>query len=204
MAANGLPGNPTATERTTASRLIDVNSIMRNIGPRRLVIGVVAAALLVLAGCAKESPTVCPVLGVLGKASSVTKFGPGGGQAPENVSWQAEIANADLDCVYTTDLLDEMEVNMRVNMIGRHGPAGGPDTARVEYFVVITDRTGTIVTKKIFPATINFGGQQQVAITEEIWQLYRLETGGGGSLYEVWVGFQLSDDEVEYNRRAGL
>lgn len=181
-----------------------MNSIVLQIGPRRLVIGVVVTALLVLAGCAKESPTVCPVLGVLGKASSVTKFGPGGGQAPDNVSWQAEISNADLNCVYTTDLLDEMEVNMRINMIGRKGPVGAPDTARVEYFVVITDRTGTIVTKKIFPATINFGGQQQVAITEEIWQLYRLETGGGGSLYEVWTGFQLSDDEVEYNRRAGL
>lgn len=165
---------------------------------------VTLAAALLLSSCANQPKTVCPVLGVLDTASSVTKFPPGAAPEPENVAWQAEITGADLDCKYTTDLLDEMEVNMRIDMAGRKGPAAGGDEAEVQYFVVITDRAGTVVTKKVFPAKIDFNGNRQAAITEEIWQLYRLEAGGGGALYEVWVGFQLTEAEVEYNRRNGV
>ncbi|MDJ0893641.1 MAG: hypothetical protein QNJ92_00750 [Alphaproteobacteria bacterium] len=161
----------------------------------------VGALALALVGCAKEPPTVCPVLGVLETASMVTKFGAGGPQAPENVAYAAEITDADLDCAYTSDTLDEMEVNLRIRMLGRKGPLAAQDAADLEYFVVITDRSGTVVTKKVFPATFEFEGQAQAAITEEIWQYYRLRSGGGGNLYEVWVGFQLSDEETEFNRQ---
>lgn len=157
-------------------------------------------ALTVLAGCGTAPSTICPVVGVLDAASQVTKFSAGAALAPENVTWQAEITGADLSCEYTSDTLDEMEVNLQIDMVGYRGPAAPGDEVQLRYFVVITDRTGTVVTKKEFPATIEFGGRAQASLREDIWQLYRLNTGGGGSLFEVWVGFQLSDEEVEFNR----
>lgn len=160
--------------------------------------------MALLPGCAKAPPTICPVLGVLESAATLTRFRPGGAGGDADVAYAAEITDADLSCVLKGDLLYEMEVNLKIAITGRKGPAADSDRADLEYFVVVTDRGGNVVTKKTFPAAIEFGDRTEVTTVEEIWQLYELKYGGGGSLYEIWVGFQLSDDELEFNRKQGV
>lgn len=167
--------------------------------------GLLAGLLALLPGCAQEPPTICPVLGVLDSAATLTRLQPGAASGDADVAYVAEITDADLSCVLKGDLLYHMEVNLKIAITGRKGPAADSERAEVEYFVVITDRSGNVVTKKTFPATIEFDGRPQATVVEEIWQLYELEQGGAGSLYEIWVGFQLTDEELEFNRkqRAG-
>lgn len=168
-------------------------------GLRAVAFGVLA---LYLTACAMKQPrTICPVLGVLDNAASVTKFEPGAGRADSNIQYYAAITGSNLNCEYKGDLLFSMEVNMRINIAARKGPAAKSDTAKLHYFVVITDRNGNVITKKVFPATVAFKGRPEARIVEKIWQNYNLTRGGGGgSLYEVWVGFQLTDSQLKFNR----
>ena len=169
-------------------------------GLRAVTLAVLA---LYLTACGIKQPrTICPVLGVLDNASSLTKFKPSGGPADSDIQYYAEITGTDLDCEYKGNLLFSMEVNMRINIAARKGPAATSDTAKLNYFVVITDRAGNVITKKVFPATVTFNGRPEAHIVEKIWQDYNLARGGGGggSLYEVWVGFQLTDPELQFNR----
>ena len=93
---------------------------------------------------------------------------------------------------------------MRIPIRAAKGPAAPSEETELQYFVAILDRSGNIITRKVLPLELDFDGDFQIALTEEVWQLYPLRNAaGGGGLYEVWVGFQLSDQELEYNRQQG-
>lgn len=178
---------------------------MTGVAPRQRPAGALAGVaglglLAVLAGCATPIETICPRLGVSDQAGSVTRFAAGGGTAPDNVVWISDIAVADLSCNYRDELGVLMEVNLDIDMVATSGPRyqGGP--ADVRYFVAITDLRGNIITRKDFEADIPIGGGGQGATREEIWQLYNLEGGGTGARYEIWVGFMLTDEELQHNR----
>jgi len=157
--------------------------------------------LAVLSGCAGvEVATICPRLGISEQTGSLTRFADGGGRGQDNVVWISDIAVADLSCNYRDELGVLMEVNLDIDMVATGGPRYQGGQADVRYFVAITDLRGNIITREEFEIGIPIGGQGQGAIREETWQLYNLEEGGTGARYEVWVGFMLSDEELQHNR----
>lgn len=164
----------------------------------RAVLVAVGLALLV-AGCAQVNPSVCPRAAVLGAASSITKMAPGT-TGPNGVIVEAEMIGLELDCIFRGEQAIELESNFVMDIIARRGPALRGDVAEVEYFVVITDRAGNVLTKEVFPLRLPFSGRNEVRIKEHTWQYYRLEKGTRGSSYEIWAGFQLSDTELRMKR----
>lgn len=161
-----------------------------------------AAALslaLFVAACTATSPAVCPRVAVLAQASSLTKFAPGG-TGPNDVSVQAEMVGVEIDCLYRGDQSAELESNMAMEITARRGPAMRGQEIDVEYFVVITDRSGNVLTKRVFPLRLDFGSGSTLRLKEHTWEQYQLRDGGSGSSYEIWTGFQLSDEELKYNR----
>jgi hypothetical protein len=158
------------------------------------------AAVLALAGCTTTPSAICPRVAALDQASSLTRFRPGSAGAPEDVMFKADITRVDTDCKYSGSANSELEANLRLYITAERGPALQGTSANVEYFVVITDRGGVVLAKRIFPMRIDFGNLQAVNLVEGTWQYFRLNRGGGAG-YEIWSGWQLSESELQFNRQ---
>jgi hypothetical protein len=166
--------------------------------------GIAALAGLAACGNLPKERGICPRVAILGDAGKVTKFRPGAPETAENVVFTAEMRNINITCKYTEQTLATMEADVLVTMILRKGPAMQGDVAEVPYFVSVTDRRGTVLNKREFPLRINFSGNPAVEHVEKSWQYYRMRRGYGGIEYETWVGFQLDDRELEFNRRTAV
>ena len=164
-------------------------------------------AALVLASCGTQQTKVCPRVAILNHASSVTKFAPAGPMSPANAAYSVEMTDIKMDCKYGGGNLSELEANVEVLVTARKGPMWTGGTGNAVYFVVVTDRAGTVLAKRTFPIRFELGGKATLDFREGSWMFVDLSQGTrtGGASYEIWTGFQLSDDELRYNRaRLGL
>ncbi len=173
-------------------------------------LGLVAIAAGLVAACGANPKTrvgICPRVAILGKASKVTKFAPGAAHKPQNVMYTAELLRTDLECRYgeAGDALNyNLYVDLDTTVIVRRGPAMRGDRARLRYFVIITDRRGTVLSKREFPVSVSFDGRKTATKVIGSWQFYSLKRSGTGLAYETWVGFQLSPAELRHNRKIGV
>lgn len=166
-----------------------------------------AAALLglgVLAGCGAvpKERGICPRVAILADAGKITKFRAGAPETPENVEFTGQMREIKITCKYNDQLNSELEGDVYVTMVLARGPAMRGNVAELPYFITVTDRRGTVLSKREFPLRIDFGSNRAVEHTERSWQFYRLRRGFTGIEYETWTGFQLDERQLEYNRRA--
>ena len=166
-------------------------------GFRRLTVA--AGLALLAAACTAISPAVCPRVAVLDQASSLTKFASGGA-GPNDVSVDAEMVGVEIDCLYRGDQSATLESNLAMEITARRGPAMRGQAIEVQYFVAITDRSGNVLSKRVFPLRLDFGSRSTLRLKEHTWQQYQLRDGSSGSSFEIWTGFQLSDEELKFNR----
>jgi hypothetical protein len=159
------------------------------------------AAVSACGGIPKERG-ICPRVAILSDAGKVTQFRKGAPETPANVVFTGEMMNIRITCKYNDQQLLELEADVYVTMILRKGPAMQGDVAELPYFITVSDRRGTVLSKREFPLRVNFGGNPAVEHVERSWQFYRLKRGYAGIEYETWAGFQLDDRQLEFNRRA--
>lgn len=180
-------------------------SALRRFAPARRRAGIfrVAAVLvvtgLVVASCGGQKKGVCPRIAVLAQAGEITELG-----ANNEIAFRAEMTDVRVECEYRTADLQEMTADITSRMRVTKGPGLQGDSVRFNYFVTVTDRRGNVLNKRVFPVTVNFRGRQSISFNEGSWQFYKMRRGGTGLAYEIWIGFQLTDAQVEYNRRKSL
>ncbi len=174
--------------------------------PRRWTagVGLVALAAALLAGCSsmggEKLNLACPKVGILGEAARVTVFGAGAGQGPTNVAANAVVGDFSGNCTY-----DEtgVTIDVSVALVAERGPALVGDQVALTYFVAISKPDGTIVTKQVFPTTIEFKGNAPRAGSREDLQPHiPLAKGVDARGYQVLLGFQLTPAQLDYNRRT--
>lgn len=179
-------------------------------GRRRIALraGLLAALLgLVLASCGTQQTKVCPRVAILNHASSITKFAPTGPMSPDNAAYTIEMTDIKMECKYGGGNLNELEANVEVLVTARRGPKWQGGRGSAVYFVVVTDRSGTVLAKRTFPIRFELGDKATLDFSEGSWMYVDLAQGKrtGGAAYEIWTGFQLTNDELRYNRaRLGL
>jgi len=166
-----------------------------------------AAALTglgLLAGCGgvPKERGICPRVAILADAGKITKFRPGAPESPENIEFTGQMREIKITCKYNDQLNTELEGDVYVTMVLMKGPAMSGDAAELPYFITVTDRRGTVLSKREFPLRISFSGNRAVEHIERSWQYYRLRRGYSGIEYETWAGFQLDERQLEFNRRA--
>jgi len=163
---------------------------------RFAVLGLVLAA----AGCgAPQLP--CPAAMVLRDASQVVKFTPGASEDPQNVRYVGEIAEAKLNCSYDPKTYERMDVAMGVAFQATRPLASAASMAQFDYFVAIVNLEGEVLARKEFPLELPFPpGQTEASKIEEIHQTIPLKYPQNGGSLQIWVGFMLSDAELQYNR----
>lgn len=159
---------------------------------------------LTLAACGGDSydptlPQGCPEVSVLREASEVTQFRPGGGRDLTDVVARAVIADYSGECDYVDDPA-RVEMEMALALVGERGPAAsGPTT--VDYFVSVIDPQGRILNKRVFSAELAFeSGAARGGSIQQLRQVIPLPSLIEGEAYGVIVGFQLTPEQLRFNR----
>jgi hypothetical protein len=158
----------------------------------------VLVALPLLSACNRQPP-VCPDVLVVGDARQVTKYRAGPGRDITDVSFEAVIGAGGLECSVRRD---EIVVDLRVEIGLQRGPAAPPGAGEVEYFVAIADSGRQILARQRFTTRVEFQANvNRSGVFEELRQRIPIKAGQTGDDFTIFVGLQLSEEEIERNRR---
>ena len=173
---------------------------------RSLVPALCTLGLAACAGSSERAPA-CPRAAVLNDAATLTRFAPGGGRDPLDIDFDVEIADLASGCQFEKKgkTFDRLVVAVAPVLITTRGPANASRKAEYGYFVSLIDPDGNIISRQSFPVTVPFSGNQRQLtqrdddppVTIDI-PLTRVEDAVN---YEILLGLQLTEDELQYNRQ---
>jgi hypothetical protein len=166
---------------------------------RRLVI--VFGLGLALGGCSwvsgQYSDVKCPGAGVVGGIDTVSRF-DGHGTGYVNLADRATLGGVKSDCS-----VDSSGVSVTVSMstVAELGPQASGRTIEFPYFVAITDAHDKVVAKRVFANSVTFKPNDNRAGSQDtITERIPLSNPRDADRYHVVLGFQLTEDELAYNR----
>ena len=160
--------------------------------------GVLIAALP-FAAQAEDLPD-CPQIVIEKPTSKLTQFRDGPGRDITDIVLQAELEGFNGYCEAVDDGL---EVAMTANFTATLGPAAQGRTQRMAYFVAVVDKSDVILNKAVFPVTMTFPDNiNRVRVhDEEVVMTLPLAAGQTGPDFRIYIGFQVTRDQLEYNRQ---
>jgi hypothetical protein len=163
---------------------------------------VAAAGLLGLltlaAGCATEPEEVaCPTTALLKNTSQTTHF-RGSGRDLTDVDFRASVADVAQTCQLVGNVVD---IGLAVRLEAERGPANTTGNAPVRYFVAIVDPQRRVLAREAFDVVLPFKEGSKVLVRDELNPRLPLPKGANPAAYTIFVGFVLSRQELEYNRR---
>ncbi|AZU03701.1 hypothetical protein X907_1163 [Glycocaulis alkaliphilus] len=177
-------------------------------------IAAVFAAALVLSGCQsvrdrfdgpQPNPGPCPNALSLYDAHRLVEF-RGEERVLRNVGFTGEILNVRGACTYTDTRVSPIDMQMAVRFAFGRGAAAESSEKTYYYFVAVTRTDSVVIAREVFPITVRFQpGEDRVELTEEIGSIVipRAEATTSGANFEVIVGFEMTPEQVEFNR-SGL
>ena len=180
----------------------------------RLSVLSLSVAALALAGCSTvrdtlsdpaPNPGPCPNALALYDAHRLVEI-QGENPTFENVGFTAEVLNVASNCRYTDRNADPIHMEMAVRMAFGRGPAAQGDTKTYEMFLAVTRTDRAVIDRRVYPITVTFEpGEDRVEVIEEFnsIELPRVSPTTSGANYEILVGFELTDEQLEFNR-SGL
>ena len=182
---------------------------------RFLLLGLIP---LVIAGCSavEESyykllgndtyrPTVCPRLSILADASELTRYKPGPGRDIIDTTVEGVISGVDVKCGYELedDQSGVLNVSILLHFEATVGPANQTNKAQLAYFLAVLDQNKKVLKRETFPFEVHFPGNvvKSSFRDEPVQFILPIKRGEDGSIFEIYAGFQLTPEEVEFNRR---
>jgi hypothetical protein len=163
-------------------------------------------ALALLTGCdstATRFPTVCIDPRVPAEGATLTQYRPGDVQDLTTLESTAEILPRRIQggCLPRRDaILVKLQVPFRIE----RGPASRGRQVRLPWFVALVDsNTHEVLAKREFVDGVEFNPNETRAtgLSQEAEILVPLGQGRRAQDYEIWVSFQLTPEQLEYNRR---
>lgn len=183
----------------------------RTIARQMIGWGLIILGIFAVVGCSTdEQPPpaqICPRISVLGNAEMLTKFAIGTGRDLTDVDHEVRIVDIRYGCTYTEDETDQPILAVAVAPVftADRGPANSDRQARFTYFVAIADPQRAILNKQMFDLQVSFpGNRSRVTVSPDdppVTIDIPPVAGRLGPDYHVFVGLQLTPDELEYNRR---
>jgi len=163
------------------------------------------AALVALGGCSlfeskKELPP-CPRVSVLSEASKLTQFRTGQGRDITDVELQAEFTGYHGSCKFDYEK-QIMTVTMQVGIDAQRGPAAKGRKADIAYFIAIPAFSSTPKGKAIMQVPLEFPENTDRVryIDSEVEATFKVPKLDDLAKYEVFLGLQLTPEQLEYNR----
>lgn len=158
------------------------------------------ASVLLIAACSREKPqAACPRGVIPANSASVTRFRDGPGRDLTDVVAEGEIVNILVQCKYDKRAVT---VDLQIAIAGDRGPADRSRVAEFEYWIAIVDPQQNVVTKQ--PARVRFqftdNRTRLGQVLNEFEPYIPLADLKQGPEYQVIVGFQLTPEELAWNR----
>ncbi|NQV46821.1 MAG: hypothetical protein HQ504_03480 [Rhodospirillaceae bacterium] len=170
--------------------------------------GVFAALALLLGACSAAQdniPLPCPKTTVLADASSVTRFINATGRDIIDIDFEGTISGLSGSCAYNIDEdTGEGVINLEARPEFKISRGAANKTRQVEflYFASLVDAEGQVIEKQTFPFALKFKGNKTTIVDEDapLELTIPVKFGQSGDDFNILVGFQISREELEYNR----
>ena len=140
----------------------------------------------------------CPNFLLLAHAERMTKFSDGTGRDVTDVDFSTKITNFQGSCDHITS---GIEIELFVEISVHRGPANRSRKANFEYFVAIPRFHPAPAGKKILPVTVVFENKNRLVYRDQIYIEIPLSDKEVAANYDVYLGFQLTNKQREFNRR---
>jgi hypothetical protein len=165
---------------------------------RAAVIGLVLGA----GGCGAFGSSVrdppCPKVFVVGETAELTRFRPGGGRDITDIEFEAEVAGYTGSCSYADKKLT-VEIDVALQLA--RGPANAARAVDLEYYVAVPKLYPSQAGKQVFPVSVSFEpNQSRIRYVDPLVLEFPLAQKAEGPAHEIYIGFQLRRDEIEFNR----
>ena len=166
-----------------------------------LLLGLNLGLGLALGGCSwvsgQYSDVKCPGAGAVSGIDTVARF-DGHGTAYVNLADRASLGGLKSDCNIDSS---GVSVTVSLSTLAELGPMAPGRTVDFPYFVAVTDSRDKVVAKRVFPNTVTFKPNENRAGTQDtVTERIPLADPKQADRYHVIVGFQLSADELAFNR----
>lgn len=171
---------------------------------KRLLI--VVALALFGAGCSsifdQRPPPECLPIFILKDAGSLTRYKPGAGKDITDVLFQAKMVDFRGVCTYNKKRTEvEIDVNLAFEL--SRGPANRDRKAAFQYFVAIPRFHPAPQGKNIFAIGAEFPNPgTRLRTSDNIQMVIPLDPKVHRDEYAIYLGFQLTRQELEDNRRV--
>lgn len=165
---------------------------------------ILGAAVAALSGCSStDDEKNCPLATSLVDTSSLTVFHRGAPQDPKNALYTVQITKVDSDCS-RHKYEHTFSASTDIDFTATRAAAGAEGNYSVPYFLAVTEG-GNVISKRRFVAHIHFdSGEQTVTFSNSIdSDDVKLAKTKKAYDYSILVGFQLTPDQLEYNRTVG-
>ena len=157
-------------------------------------------ALAALAGCNRGLVPPCPPVRVDSATATLTKFKDGPSRDLAEVEYQAEILGYKGQCVYSKD---SVRVTFDVDFAITGGPGAKGGSTPLYYFVAVPQFFPQLPGKRIMQVIHKLpakAGAREVFTESSVSVRIPLKKDEAGASYDVYVGFQPDNEQLEYNR----
>jgi hypothetical protein len=162
-------------------------------------------ALLSLSACKafdKEEPPMCPRVSALADTVTQTKFRPGAGRDARDIEYRAEITSYHGSCHYDPQAR-EMHVSFEVGIDAERRQALVSRHAVINYYVAIPFFRPDPFAKTLLPVELDFSeDSNRLHVTDDTVNIVIPMPNLKEMIkYEIFVGLQLTPEELAYNRQ---
>ncbi|WP_323796395.1 hypothetical protein [Nisaea sp.] len=167
--------------------------------PTRALLPLVLLAFVAACAGDEAPPPGCPVTNFVNDLDHVTVFVDGAVGDLTDVRFDAQLSSLSAICNFESD---ELVMDIAFQVIATRGPANKDNQAAVTYFLAIADETGVVIAKQTFDNTLPFKGNlRRVAIKDEFEPTIPYPADQKTlNRYRVLIGFQLTPEQLAYNR----
>lgn len=148
----------------------------------------------------RQPPPPCPDVMALRDADTLVRYREGPGRDLTDVMFEARIIDFSGSCEYNEDR-SKVALDLGVVFEVLRGPAITDNTAAFEYFVAVPAFHPAPEGKQVFRVEVTFeGNRSRVRTGDRISIEIPFAQDRGSQDYPVYVGFQLSPEELKENR----
>ena len=170
----------------------------------------IAAATLLLGSCSSSPVTEafdtrrnagpCPSAGSIYGVDRIVDFGGENTGRYDDIMYTGEIVGVRLFCRYAGD--DPLTAEIELDFAFGKGPKATADTHDYTYFVAVTRRNRRVLQKERFTVRAEFNGDKVTGTRQVIdtIRIPRVDDTISGANFEILVGFELTDEQLEFNR----
>ncbi len=153
---------------------------------------------------AKTGPE-CPQVKVLGDVSRLAQYTNPDKSSPADLVTETFLNNITANCKIGSS---SVTLDLTLDFVGKLGPQGIKDTVveanySYPYFLTVVDPSGAIIAKDVFAISLTYHkGETETTKQDQLRQTIPLPAGSNANQFQVIAGFQLSEEELQYNRLA--